>query len=76
MPTGKNGKYLKIGDTTQASKIFKRLCIGDITEIVIAKMDTNAFAIYVKPKKDAVDSFDDPEHLLNWIHLHSKSTKL
>lgn len=46
-------KYLKFPDQRTEMGIFRTLCLGDISEIVIEKLSNDAFRVFVRPKKEA-----------------------
>ena len=66
-PCGVNNKYLKFSGNTTAIKIFKTLLLGDISEIVIQRLDINVFVVYVSPIKEATIFFNDCHKLLNYV---------
>lgn len=48
-------KYLKFDNTDQVYKLLKTFLLGDLTKLVIKKMGSSGFIIYI----DSCDDFDD-----------------
>jgi hypothetical protein len=60
-----NNKYLKFDLTNTYQKCFFRLCLGDLTKIVIRKMSSDCFVIYLDENGTFQSKLDNNE-FNNW----------
>lgn len=65
-------KYLKFPDQGTQMGLFRSLCLGDITEIIIEKLSLNTFRVFVRPKKSAVSSVTSAKALELWLKQNGK----
>lgn len=65
-------KYLKFPDQGTQMGLFKSLCLGDLTEIIIEKMSLDTFRIYVRPKKSAITATTSTKALEAWLRQNGK----
>ena len=66
-------KYLKFPDQGTQMGLFRSLCLGDITEIVIEKLSPNTFRVFVRPKKSAVGAVSSSKTLELWLKQNGKT---
>ena len=60
-------KYLKIDGSSNAVKWFKNMILGEITEIVIEKLDDDLYTIFLRPHTDVENWLDNVGLLNKWI---------
>ena len=60
-------KYLKFPDQGTQMGLFRSLCVGDITEIVIEKLSPTTFRVFVRPKKEAVGAVSSVKAFESWL---------
>ena len=65
-------KYLKFPDQGTQMGLFRSLCIGDITEIIIEKLSPTTFRVFVRPKKDALGAVNSIKALELWLKKQGK----
>lgn len=52
-------KYLKFDITDEYLKCFLRLCLGDLSKIIIKKLSNDCFLIYIKENETFQDKLDN-----------------
>lgn len=60
-------KYLRIDGSSNVVERFKTMILGEITEIVIEKLDDDLYTIFLRPHKDVENWLDDVGLLNKWI---------
>lgn len=65
-------KYLKFPDQGTQMGLFRSLCLGDVTELIIEKLSTNTFRVYVRPKKAALGAVTSVKALENWLKQNGR----
>ena len=65
-------KYIKFPDQRTMMGLFKSLCVGDITEIIIEKLSPTTFRIYVRPKKEAIGAVNSSKAMESWLEKNCK----
>ena len=60
-------KYLRIDGSSNAVKWFKNMILGEITEIVIEKLDDDVYTIFLRPHTDVENWLDNVGLLNKWI---------
>lgn len=65
-------KYLKFPDQGTQMGLFRSLCLGDITEIIIEKLSPTTFRVFVRPKKDALGAVTSSKTLESWLRKNGR----
>lgn len=65
-----SSKYLRIDGEGLLFDVFKSMIFGDIIEIVIRKINSFAYLIYLRPRGDVENWTADVNMLLEWIEDH------
>lgn len=65
-------KYIKLPSQDANVGLFRNLCLGEISELIIEKLSIDCFKIYVRPKKEAVPFVRDIKSYKNWLMMKGK----
>lgn len=65
-----SSKYLRIDGEGLLFDVYKSMILGDIIEIVIRKINSFAYVIYLRPREDIENWVNDVNMLLEWIEEH------
>ena len=60
-------KYLRIDGSSNVVEWFKNMILGEITEIVIEKLDDDLYTIFLRPHGDVENWLDNVGLLNKWI---------